>query len=205
VSWLRDRVRPVVHGFRIARDRMLHRHYRDRSIAALKGRQVREIVVICHGNICRSPYAEGTLRRKLAERGRADVVITSAGFVGPDRGSPAEALTVAAELGVDLSSHRSQLITGKSLASADLVVVMSPEQAVDVRWRGASAGAVVVLGDLDPGVIDSRTIRDPWKGTEDDFRSSYLRIDRCVEELVRILVNADPSLPKEIPRFARDK
>jgi protein-tyrosine phosphatase len=171
---------------------MLHGRYRERSIAALRGKQVREIVVICHGNICRSPYAEGVLRRLLAERGRSDVVIRSAGFVGPDRPSPAEALTVALELGVDLSSHRSQLITGKHLNAADLVVVMSPEQAVDVQWRGASAGSVIVLGDLDPEPIDSRTIRDPWKGTTDDFRSSYRRIDRCVEELVRLL-SADPS------------
>ena len=189
MSWLRNRVRPVIHRLRTMRDRMLHRRYRERSIAALKGKQIREIVVICHGNVCRSPYAEGVLRRKLAERNTSNVVIRSAGFVGPDRPSPAEALTVATELGVDLSSHRSQLITGKTLKTADLVVVMSAEQAVDVQWRGAAAESVIVLGDLDPDLIDSRTIRDPWKGGLDDFRSSYRRIDRCAEELAKLIAS----------------
>lgn len=189
MSWIRDRVRPVIHRMRELRARLLHPRYRDRSIRTLRGKPVREILVLCHGNICRSPYAEGVLRRKLAERGRTDVTIRSAGFVGPDRPSPAEALTVASELGVDLSSHRSQLITGTALKSADLVVVMSPEQSLDVRWRGVLPDSVLVLGDLDPDPIDSRTIRDPWKGGVDDFRSSYLRIDRCAEELAKIIAS----------------
>jgi hypothetical protein len=46
---------------------------------------------------------------------------------------------------------------------------------------------VVVLGDLDPKPIDSRTIVDPWNCDASIFRSSYERIDRCAKELAEIL------------------
>jgi hypothetical protein len=60
--------------------------------------------------------------------------------------------------------------------------------------RGAPGHVpVVVLGDLDPDSIEGRTIVDPWNSDESVFRSSYKRIDRCAEELAKILVKADPS------------
>ncbi len=190
----RDLVRPAVRLARKLVSRSLHPYHRRRSIEALRDKRVHEVIVLCHGNVCRSPYAEAVLRRELASLGIADVHVHSAGFVGPDRPSPADALVVAAERGIDMTAHRSKLITGQALQAADLVVVMSPEQAVDVTWRGAGArSTVLVLGDLDPDQIDSRTIRDPWNCDQAVFWSSYRRIDRCVKELARNLVKADPS------------
>jgi len=161
----------------------------------LKGHRVRSVLVLCHGNICRSPFLQAALTKHLAERGRDDVQIRSAGFIGPGRSSPELAIAVANEMGYDLRSHRSAVLTATDLQRSDLVVVMSGDQANDVRWRGAPANVpVVVLGDLDPEPIEGRTIVDPWNCDESVFRSSYGRIDRCAEELAKILVKADPSL-----------
>ncbi len=185
MSWIRDTLRPAVHLARRVRARSLHPYYRKKSIDALRGRRIREVVVLCHGNVCRSPYAEGVIRRQLADKGIGDVFVHSAGFVGPDRQSPPDALSVASQLGLDMSAHKSKLITGQALQTADLVIVMSPEQAIEVAWRGPSTRSVViVLGDLDPATIDSRTIRDPWQCGPEVFLETYRRIDRCVAELV---------------------
>jgi protein-tyrosine-phosphatase len=132
--------------------------------------------------------------KHLAERGRSDIQVRSAGFVGPDRSSPDLAISVAGEMGYDLRPHRSVLLTANDLQRTDLIVVMSGDQANDVRWRGAPGHVpVVVLGDLDPEPTQERTIVDPWNGDESAFRSSYGRIDRCAEELAKLIVKPDPS------------
>jgi protein-tyrosine-phosphatase len=93
-------------------------------------------------------------------------------------------------MGYDLRPHRSVILTANDLQRTDLIVVMSGDQANDVRWRGAPAHVpVVVLGDLDPEPIEGRTIFDPWNGDEAVFRSSYQRIDRCAEELAKLVAS----------------
>jgi hypothetical protein len=47
-----------------------------------------------------------------------------------------------------------------------------------------------VLGDLDPLPIATRTITDPWGRTADVFDLVFDRIDRCVDELVRVVADA---------------
>ncbi len=137
------------------------------------------MLFVCHGNICRSPYAEAVFRRRV--RGRRDA--TSAGLVGPDRPSPETAREVARERGVDLEDHRSRLVTRASLRQAGLVVVMDPNQALALRRRHGF-GASLVLGDLDPGSVRRRPIRDPIFQPPELYREVYARIDRCVEGLV---------------------
>jgi len=48
----------------------------------------------------------------------------------------------------------------------------------------------LVLGDLDPGPIESRTIVDPWGGPPELFDASYARIERCVRELTLHIATA---------------
>jgi protein-tyrosine phosphatase len=184
----------VGRTLRKTRDRALHPMRAKRVRDQLKGYGARNILVLCHGNICRSPLLQVSLAKHLAARGRSDVLVRSAGFIGPDRSSPELAISVAAEMGYDLKPHRSVLLTATDLQRSDLIVVMSGDQANDVRWRGAPSHVpVVVLGDLDPDPIEGRTIVDPWNSDVSIFRSSYQRIDRCAEELAKILVKADPS------------
>ncbi len=87
------------------------------------------ILVVCTGNICRSPIAEGQLRDALAARfGDLAPAVSSAGIMGWE-GSPAqpESVQAAAERGVDISSHVARLITTALIEQADLVVGMAPE------------------------------------------------------------------------------
>lgn len=149
------------------------------------------ILILCLGNICRSPYADRALRRLLDQRGRNGIRVRSAGFIGPDRPPPPVARDVAARRGIDVSSHRSRLMDGDLAREAGLILVMEGRHARAARSRfGADPGRIVLLGDLDPGSPDRRVIPDPYDGSVDDFERCFSRIDRCLGELVAALDEA---------------
>jgi protein-tyrosine-phosphatase len=166
--------------------RLLHPLRRGRALAALRRRPApATVLVVCHGNICRSPFAAARLAGELASAG---VRVGSAGFIGPNRPCPLEAVTAAGRRGVDLSGHRSQLLTADSARRADLIVVMDPAQGRAIRDRfGRLLRDIVVLGDLDPAPLATRTIRDPVDQGLEVFEQSYARIERCVRALVRVI------------------
>lgn len=143
------------------------------------------VLFICLGNVCRSPYAEHSFRRLLPEPVRDHVSLASAGFIGPGRGSPEDALAAAAERSVDLSTHRSRVLTRGMAEGSDLIVVMEGGQRSAILRQFRSTGAtVIVLGDLDPGRPRRRRILDPWGKSPQVFRGSFGRIDRCLAELI---------------------
>jgi protein-tyrosine-phosphatase len=146
-------------------------------------------LVVCHGNICRSPFAAALLARNAAANGTARSV-TSGGFITPGRRPPEPALISSAARNVDLHDHRSALVTDRAANSADLIVAMSPEQESAIRRRYGLADRIIILGDLDPLPIPARTIRDPWGQSLTVFEESYERIERCVAELERILARS---------------
>ena len=80
-----------------------------------------KVLFVCAGNICRSPFAEGLARQLAAERG-LDVEFASAGEIALDGDRcPPDAVAVAKEYGVDLSSHRARRLTTDE---ADKVVAL---------------------------------------------------------------------------------
>jgi protein-tyrosine-phosphatase len=97
-------------------------------------------------------------------------------------------VTAAARRGVDLSAHRSHLLTADTARRADLIVVMDPAQERAIRDRfGRLLRDILVLGDLDPAPLATRTIQDPVDQCLEVFEQSYARIEGCVLELVRVL------------------
>lgn len=175
-------------GLLTAPGRLLHSLRRRAARQALKDRAPRSILVVCHGNVCRSPFAAALLRQALGALG---VRVESAGFVAPKRSAPPEAVAAAARRGVDLSDHRSRLLTPDLARWAELIVVMDPVQQREVRERfGRAWSDLVVLGDLDPAPLGTRTIRDPVEQGPEVFEASYARIERCVGELARVLGRA---------------
>lgn len=93
------------------------------------------ILVVCTGNICRSPMAEGFLRAFLEERLGDDApLVASAGLAAWEGSGPTpEAVAAAAELGVDISGHRARGIVPELVQTPDLVLAMTAGQ------RGALA------------------------------------------------------------------
>jgi protein-tyrosine phosphatase len=82
------------------------------------------IVVLCTGNVCRSPMAAALLARQLADLS-VTVPVSSAGTISSgDRLRP-EVISVMASYGIQIASHRSRLVCAADLASASLVLAMA--------------------------------------------------------------------------------
>ena len=95
---------------------------------------------------------------------------------------------MAASRGLDLEAHRSQLISPELVAWADLLVVMEPGQGKILETElGATPERIRVLGELDPGSPTRRHIPDSLDRDEAFFQKTYARMDRCLEELFRLL------------------
>lgn len=147
------------------------------------GQRPRRILVVCHGNLCRSPYLQAVLQRSLP-----DIAVTSAGFVGSDHAVPQISVALSAQRGLDLSCFRSRPLTQSKISEADLVIVMDPEQARRIaRMFRVKRERIVIAGDLEPMFETSRAIRDPWNQSIEAFRSTFDRLDRCAATLVSLL------------------
>ncbi len=165
-------------------DRMQHRsrHAAVRHRLALMGRP-QTLLVVCSGNICRSPYLEAVLKRDLP-----DIRITSGGLMGFDQPVPPQALAASAKRRIDLSAFRSATLEPQRARAADLVIVMEKDQARYLAtYMGVAPGRIIIAGDLDPFTSPTRAIQDPWKQSLDVFESSFERLDRCAATLTQLL------------------
>lgn len=89
-----------------------------------------QIVVLCMGNICRSPMAEGLLRKRLDER-KINAHVHSAGRLQSGRPADRHSIEVLAERGIDIRSHRSRTNSTQILEPANLVIAMAREHVRD--------------------------------------------------------------------------
>lgn len=173
-------------------DRALHTFRRARARRRVRrSRPVRSVLMVCHGNICRSPFAAAVLAA-AARAESLDLTVTSAGFVGPRRRPPEAALRASQRRHVDLSQHTSALIDRTRALAAHIVCVMEARQALMLRTRFGRHATVIVLGDLDPLPVRRRAIADPWGCGDDIFDASYDRIERCIRELVHVIATSAP-------------
>lgn len=186
-------------------DRVLHRRrHREAREQLLRLGPVSSVLVVCHGNICRSPYLEAVLRRALPH-----VSVISAGLIGPGRPVPRNSLILSAERGLDLSTFCSRPVSRVNAREVDLVVVMDSEQAGHLaRVFGVSPRRIIVAGDLDPRDSATRAIRDPWQQSLDVFRTSFDRLDRCAATIARLILqsqqtSSEPVNPNLAPRGRR--
>ena len=104
------------------------------------------IVVICHGNICRSPYAGKFLTTRM---GRS--AISRGVYLKTGRPSPENAILAAQKRGIDLQQHRSALVTPEELRVADLILVFDRRNWLSIRAIAPEImDRVAFLGASDP-------------------------------------------------------
>ena len=119
---------------------------------------IKHILVVCVGNICRSPMAEALLKREL--RGQDGFTVESAGL-GALVGHPASdySIELMNEMGIDITGHRARQIHPDMVRDADLVLVMEPghKRAIDDADPSAR-GKVYRLGEW-----QDRNIDDPYR------------------------------------------
>jgi protein-tyrosine-phosphatase len=144
------------------------------------------VLVVCHGNIIRSPFAAQLIGRLVHDRARA-ITIASAGLSAePGRPSHSLAIETAAPLSVDLRGHAARRLTPEDVAGADAVFVMDVDQRLAVRrLHPPSASKIFLLASL--AADTPLEVRDPIDGDATVFRTCYEHIGRAVQPLVRVL------------------
>jgi protein-tyrosine-phosphatase len=139
-------------------------------------RRARSVAFVCYGNICRSPFAAAVVRRL-----RPDLVVSSFGYYPKEeRESPADAEDAARRMGVDLSGHRSRLMTQANVDAADVILVFDRKDHDNLleRFSGLE-GKLHYWGALD--VAGPLEIADPYGSPAEEFVKCYERIRRIGE------------------------
>jgi len=116
------------------------------------------VLVVCTGNVCRSPMAEGFLRAAFVRRlGDAAPRVSSAGTAGWDgSGATPEAVDAAAERGVDIREHVARKLDTSMIDGAAVIVCMAAEQRDAVgRLAPAAAERTFTLKEL-TGLLEAR-------------------------------------------------
>ena len=133
------------------------------------------ILLVCVGNICRSPVAEALLKARFPDKN-----IWSAGLAALV-GKPADPLAqaIAAEHGLDISAHRAQQLTSWMCAKAELLLVMEEGHKRELANQYPLArGKIHCLGDL--GSDQAFQIADPYRLPRTAFEAAHAEIDRGV-------------------------
>lgn len=170
------------------------------------------VLVVCWGNICRSPMAALVLRDRLASAGLGDrVAVTSAGVSSEELGNPIDerAEEVLVSAGYDVPPHRAHQVEGEELAENQLVLAMTERHekalrdlaekkgirlvdtsAQDDGARGKDTVEIRMWREFDTDLVGKWKERveldapDPWYGGRAEFEETLATIERSVDGVV---------------------
>lgn len=129
-----------------------------------------KILFVCSGNICRSPTAEGMVRKLCTELGITDCEIDSAGTHGLHAGEAPDhrAIAVARNNGFDISMLRARQVTVDDFDKFDIIYAMDNGHMQALKAKKPT-GAHARLKMYHP----ERDVPDPWYGDESHFLETY--------------------------------
>ena len=146
-----------------------------------------KILMVCLGNICRSPMAQGILEVKVKAAG-LDWQVDSAGTANYHVGEAPHHLSqkVAKSYGVDISGQHGRQLTKEDFVSFDKIYVMDKENYRDAKriagdnWDDKKVD--LLLNEIYPN--ESREVPDPWYGGIENFKEVYALLNEACEKIV---------------------
>ncbi|MFT3885526.1 MAG: low molecular weight protein-tyrosine-phosphatase [Flavobacteriales bacterium] len=147
----------------------------------------KKILLVCLGNICRSPMAEGVLRAKALER-RLSITTDSAGTSSYHAGEAPDRRAQAAmrRHGIDISDLRARPFVPEDFERFDLLLAMDADNLRDMRKQAPSAALAQkaqLIMDHAPEVPE-RAVPDPYYGDDRDFEHVFTLLDQACDNLL---------------------
>ncbi|AZJ33866.1 low molecular weight protein-tyrosine-phosphatase [Tenacibaculum sp. SSH1-16] len=143
---------------------------------------MKKILMVCLGNICRSPLAEGILKSKLSSE---SFVVDSAGTAGYHVGElPDErSIEVARKYGIDITNQRSRKFTKADFDKFDIIFAMDQNNYADIVALSENEEqhekVKLILNELYPD--ENRSVPDPYYGGDQGFENVYKMLDEACE------------------------
>ena len=147
-----------------------------------------KILMVCLGNICRSPLAEGILQEKAFKAG-LNWSVESAGTNGYHTGEPPHYLSikVAEQNGINIKRQRSRKFVAADFERFDKIYAMAEDVMDDMKriakHKFDPKKADLLLNELFPD--QNKEVPDPWYGPEKGYHEAYELIDKACERIVR--------------------
>lgn len=140
------------------------------------------ILIVCVGNICRSPLAEAMLKQHLTAKGKQ---VSSAGLQAlVNHAADEHTVLLAKADGVDLSQHKARQLTRDMLADADLILTMEQRHLEDISKMAPQArGKTMLLGRW----LNNREIPDPYRKSNEAFQLSHTLIQQATAAWLKYL------------------
>ncbi|MFZ9029905.1 MAG: low molecular weight protein-tyrosine-phosphatase [Robiginitalea sp.] len=146
------------------------------------------VLMVCLGNICRSPLAEGILTSKTSPE---LVIVDSAGTAGYHVGNPPDprSVEVAASHGVDISRQRCRRFSPADFDNFDYIFAMDRENLIHLQGLARNARDLEKVSLLlKTAEMPDEEVPDPYYGGEDGFLAVYRMIDRATDQLLESLL-----------------
>lgn len=139
------------------------------------------ILVVCAGNICRSPTAEYLLKNKLA----SNITISSAGLTAlVGKSAEKTATSIALANNIDMSAHQGRQVNAALIAENDVILVMEERHLTDLLSQYPQArGKTFLLGKW----INDTEIPDPYRQSQEAFEHVYQLINKACDAWVKYL------------------
>lgn len=153
----------------------------------------RRILFVCLGNICRSPLAEGILRRMAEERDLADRIgVDSAGTGGWHQGDPPDIRSIETGRmhGIDISGLRARKVKPSDFHTFDLIFAMDRANLRDLVKIAPHDSSADIHLFMDFVSGESRDVPDPYYGDRRDFESVYDMLSKGCDRLLTTLFKA---------------
>ena len=144
-----------------------------------------KILMVCLGNICRSPLAEGILKNKTQN---LDVYVDSAGTASYHVGNlpDSRSIEIANKNGIDLTDQRARQFSEKDFDDFDKIYAMDTNNYSNIislaRNQSDRDKVDVILNELNPKSYDS--VPDPYYGAGDGFQIVYDMLDNACDTIV---------------------
>lgn len=147
-----------------------------------------KILMVCLGNICRSPLAEGILQQKANDAG-LQWQVQSAGTNHYHIGSPPHALSqkVALLNGIDISNQQARRISKEDMEQYDIVYALASDVLEDIKKVTGNSfrnEKVKLFMDEHP-MATFKDVPDPWYGAEDGYHEVFKLINEVCDYIVQ--------------------